>query len=154
MTGFPCTRHRADAFTAIGATSAFPRRPLACTGGSGQVWWSCGGGHMRHFGSRLGPYIFLVVAIGWSPASARADTIRLDQQNAGPRNGGFGVGGDTVAIAQTFSVGITGMLTSIDLGVFNPNNLTQFPDSLTIDVERTSAGRPGGTVLQSMTIPI
>ena len=97
----------------------------------------------------------MVTTFGSIPASARADSILLDQLNAGLRNGGIGVGVDPLVIAQTFSVGITGVLTQLDLGVFNPNvGSTRFVDPLSIQIRRTSAGRPDDTVLQSMTVPV
>jgi hypothetical protein len=109
---------------------------------------------MRHFASRYSSYVLLAMAVGWSPARAHADPILLDQQNVGTRTGGFGLSG-TTTIAQTFSVGTSGILRQLDLSVFNPNpGSTAFPDSLTIGINRTSAARPGNTVLQSMTVPL
>ena len=109
---------------------------------------------MRHFGFRFSPYVLLLLAIGWNPARAQANPILLDQQNIGTRIGGIGVSG-TITIAETVSVGISGILTQLDLNVFNPNpGSTEFPDSLTIGINRTSAGQPGSAVLQSMTVSL
>jgi len=109
---------------------------------------------MRHFAFRFSFSVLLGMAIGWSPARAQADPILLDQQNVGTRIGGIGLSG-TTTIAETFSVGTSGILTQLDLSIFNPNpGSTAFPDSLTIGINRTSAGQPGNTVLQSMTVPL
>jgi hypothetical protein len=108
---------------------------------------------MRMFASRA--CVWAVVAIGWSAAIARADPVGIDQQNVGTRLGGFGIGGTTSAIAETFSVGVTGVLTQLDLSVFNPNpGSTQFPDPLSIQIRSTSAGQPVSTALRSMTVPL
>lgn len=110
---------------------------------------------MWHCATRLLRCVFLIVAIAWSSAIARANPILLDQQNIGTRIGGMGVGSPTTAIAETFSVGVSGVLSQIDLNVFNPNpGSTAFPGPLSIEIQRTSGGRPDGSVLQSMTVPL
>jgi hypothetical protein len=91
------------------------------------------------------------------PSPAAADPIVIDQQNLGPRIGGTGVAGD-MSLAQTFTVGITGNLTELELGVFNPNDVGSgdpyFPDPLTIELRDTASGAPGTNVLYSWTLPM
>lgn len=109
---------------------------------------------MRQFASCVRVGILLGLAIGWSVASARADPVLIDQVNVGTRVGGIGIFQGT-EIAQTLTVGTSGVLTQLDLGVFNPNpGSMTFPDPLSIQVQRTSGGLPTGTAVQSITVPI
>jgi hypothetical protein len=99
---------------------------------------------------------FLLSALA-VPSRAAADPITIDQQNLGPRQGGYGVTGDAT-LAQTFTVGITGLLTQVDLGIFNPNDTSRgdlyFPDPLTIELRGTSAAAPNTDVLYSWSVPV
>jgi hypothetical protein len=85
----------------------------------------------------------------------RADPIRvIDQQHLTTRIGGLGVVGSTdVFLAQTFTVGLTGTLTQIDLNVFFPHeDFSRFTDPLSIQLRTTVGGTPTNTVVDAIAV--
>lgn len=95
----------------------------------------------------------LVALFSASPHPASADPIVLpDQQNVGEWGGGLGNTRD-VALGQTFTVGIGGVLTQVDVMVFYPHeDYARFTDPLSVELRTTSNGRPTETVLQSIDV--
>ena len=76
-------------------------------------------------------------------APASADSVpsgsTIDQQSNASGNCGT-----AVPLAQTFTAGVTGMLTAVALHLYSSG-----VDPSTVDIETTTAGEPSGTVLTS-----
>jgi hypothetical protein len=93
---------------------------------------------MRKFALLVG--LSLLVSSG-----AQAASVVLDQSHIPPSNG---AGGNTnIGVAQTFTVGVSGTLDSIDVGM-NVN-----PGGGTLDILMTSGGVPTSIVLASAPLP-
>lgn len=102
----------------------------------------------------LSSVLVLAATLGSAPM-LRADPIRVtDQQHLTTRIGGLGVVGEAnVFLAQTFTVGLTGTLTRIDLNVFFPHDdFSRFTDPLSIQLRTTAGGTPTNTVVDAITV--
>jgi hypothetical protein len=86
-----------------------------------------------------------LLSVGVSTASAQGT---LDQSVTGGSVGGVGPNGSTL-LAQTFTAGITGVLSQVDLQLSTYNG----PPPLSVDIENVDAnGHPSGTVLAATTV--
>lgn len=97
--------------------------------------------------------LFLLVIVcafsllGPAPAS-RADTI--DQSFVGPPTGiNGGIGGSFTYLAQTYTAGITGTLTGVNIDV-----VTLQPAALQVSIHTVSGGVPTGTILGTTTLAV
>jgi hypothetical protein len=86
-----------------------------------------------------------------SISTSRADPVVLDQLSS---SDGGGLGCCLAAdFAQTFTVGITGILRTIGLPLHTPPGPDDFSGLLGVQLTRTSAGLPSDTVLAEVTLP-
>lgn len=99
---------------------------------------------LRTFGVALA----LVVAVATGPAQASSP---VDQSQTIVGDGGMGIWSSpwSLWVAQTFTAGVTGDLTQVDLLLFRINN----PGDLTVQIESVNGGVPSGIVLTSTTVP-
>lgn len=106
--------------------------------------YQCGVGRLRH-GVVLLALTLVVLAVA---APAHAGT--LDQQQS-VTSSGFGAGNcGSIAIAQTFTAGITGQLDQLDVFVYRDERNTSEP--LRVEIHSTVHGEPSGEILATQTL--
>jgi hypothetical protein len=107
--------------------------------------------HRSKIGVAITPIVFLLVG-----SVAYCQTEYVDQIHAVQPVNGQAAFVSTAAdfdLAQTFTVGIAGVLSKVEVGILNYN---VFDGTLTLDVSRVVSGQPDfsvGGVLASMTLP-
>lgn len=99
-------------------------------------------------------YITLAVVLALRTASdARAAMIFLDQQHDSPAFTADSTNGSVSEVAQTFTVGIAGILDHFDVSMFQLGSIFTTSGDPRLSVYNTAAGVPTGTPLTTIQIP-
>ena len=107
---------------------------------------------------RLALFVGLVTILGSASAGTADAALILDQAISGPFGiiqgvGGVGVGGSEINAAQTFTVGVEGILDSVDVFIVRTDPGTVLGIDMVAQIFSAAGDLPVGSALATLVIP-